>query len=246
MLKGLFNLFKCCKPPNKSSKNRLEKINYQETDKNTNEDINKNLNKCPTDKTLTTKCTNFMNNCPTINSEKEKSPETDVSKKKINSPYIDFPFEAKNVNNEKAYVFDANREEIKFDFPENNASEANKGKESVENQELNNFCLLSQDKHENNNLQNENYSSIENMLETNEINRCDSKRDEAETVTEAIINGDEFDKIIVPDKYIREDEKNHLVWVNYTFDFLILILIKPFLRLIKPLFLVYKNYNNFN
>lgn len=236
MLKGLVNLFKCCKPQNRSStKNELETVNYQESAKNTNEDQKKNFNKCPTDKSLTTKCTNFMNNCPTINSDKVKSPEPEVPRKKPTSPYINFPFEARNVNNEKNYVFKPNKEEIKFESGDfsvegiKSDNNNNNNKDFEENKENNKeFVLDSNREIDNFNPYyvgdcNENYAaSDKNLVEIIKKNGYDLDKQDDEFITEGNKNvkgnkEDEFDKIIVPDKYIREDEKNFLIWVSYLF-----------------------------
>jgi hypothetical protein len=217
MLKGLVNLFKCKKPKNRSIKNQSETINYQETVKDSNEEVSKNIKKCLTDKSLTTKSTN-LNNCPTINSDKEKSPEP-VASKKAESPYNDFPFEAKNINNEKNYFFDPNKENINFDLNEDDVLENNnynndrKEKEKIE--EKNTYIFSDKINEVNNHF--DNFNKEDKLIETIKKNDCElNKVNQKET---GIKTEDEFDKIIVPDEYIREDERNHLVWVKIYFSF---------------------------
>ncbi len=217
------------------------------------EQQSKIIHKYLTDKSLATKCTNFTNN-PTIYCEKDKSPAeaqlVSSRKKQTNNILIDFPFEAKNIHNEKNYVYEPNKEEeIKFKFVSDNCRKGIKrvkGKEAFGNHKAANIIskdlvVLKGNEAENKNTNNPNNIDSNsdshhranqasagdlNLFETIKKNGCNFNKEEgeAEVLTEEaeannidIIKSkeqDEFDKIIVPDEYMREDERNFIVWVS--------------------------------
>lgn len=187
MLKGLVNLFKCCKSQNRQNRETQETQNYRETEKNQNENINKNFKGFSSQKTLSTK--NTIENMQTPNAG-EKSPQTIINKTEIDIGNFNDHYQT-NLKNEK--------EQIK------------------NNQEIDLVQAVIQRNDDNNDKQqNEisDYASNQNLIEIPK--ECVEGKDQAESIDEYKVRDEieqDFDKIIVPDKYIREEEKNCLIWV---------------------------------
>jgi len=215
MLKGILSFFKCCKPQNRMNKTNLDTINNLESEKNKCDD-NKKMNKNPLDKSLTTKNTNIVTTA-TINNDKEKSPEEKIIKVIENNN--------KNIikNNEKETLINQNNfeKDLNSNIKKNFKIEFNQ-KNEINNEIINEKEIILNDKDlkiefkENQYDDGRYYTSNENLIEIiQEPEKYQENKVENKiSIIGNIIIKEDFDKIIVPDSYIREDEKGYLKWVN--------------------------------
>jgi hypothetical protein len=220
MLKGILNFFKCCKPQNRNNKSPLETCNNNETVRNKYED-NKKISKSPENKSLTTKNTNIIT-FAMFNFEKEKNPDYKWSEDHDKND------KNLNLNNEKESILQKNdfeinsklNEEIK-NYNENNQleqinKEIPKEKEII----LNNTEIKIELKDYKYDLV-KNYASNDNLIgifeETSIAKNEEKTKENNISISYNEITKDDFDKIIVRDSYIREDERNYLTWVKFLF-----------------------------
>lgn len=214
MLKGLVNLFKCCKSQNRQNRETQEAINYRETEKNQNEISNKNPDRFSSEKSIATKNTN-ENSTP----NKNKTPEANWKMKEMDIANCDVHYQSKVNDSEKEE--EENKTEIKNNEKNkntnnNNNAKAGNDKEKKIRENINDSNYVTNDflieiPHDKQAavVVNEDVNWNKNNFENGKENRETTKK-EVEL---------DFDKVIVPEKYIREDEKDCLIWVNKLFYF---------------------------
>jgi len=229
MLKNIVNFFKCCKSQNKLQKQCLDSFPYKESDKFQTENFNK-YKTVPSTVSESCKNTN-VNKSPSMN-DKEKTPEIKnerdlrVNDDEINPISENFKKDENNDKIErtittKIEIIDKDIQQVHSNNIVYTIHEEEKDL-NLEKNILNNYASndklidLIKESESNINKENEklNYEN-ENLEKTRreEINKIiDSSK--FKTEDEYIVKED-FDKIIVADKYIREDEKNMLVWVIF-------------------------------
>ncbi len=200
MLKGLVNLFKCCKSQNRQQKRETqETINYRDTEKNQN-DTNNNYEDFPNEKSVATYNTKES---PTA-ACKDQTPNDNLKKKDMDIGSCNVHYQSKiNIDQEN-----------KIDYQLNENNNNNKDKEEAD--------LVNA----RNNKSNFNYKdnvkvNVDNHV-ANEIPKEKQEDDDRSSRSRANKNDieEDFDKVIVPEKYIREDEKAALIWVSESSFFL--------------------------
>lgn len=211
MLKSIINLFKCCKPQSRATKeNPTENINDKDSEKPELQNVKHYKG-------------SGLSNISRTGSEKFSAVPTKCSDEK---PKGSKPADNSNINyaaKESNSPLSENKETIINLRPEMN--EANNQEKLVSAKRDNSIQLEDKNNNKTNYNNNENYINQVKVPEINinsfEVNKNYSSNDTlkhndlSNSLNNPHSTEDEFNKIIVPDRYIRDDERNHLVWVCF-------------------------------